>query len=234
MGASTTRKAVRGLAGLVAASSLAVAVAMPALASHVEPEWVDGNPNCETLGLSDELKIDESDIDADATATYSNASGEITITSNAARTEFSFSDANPPIDAIILKAGSGANVYLYDPAAVEDDGLQTPLNDGGQQAEISHITVCFGEMAEETPTPEVTPTPAGETPVVTPTPAGEEPTATPHEDTQGGTPAPSGGSVPNTAAQPWTGVPASVLGLVLLASLGAVVYLRLAQDPTKR
>jgi hypothetical protein len=70
------------------------------------------------------------------------------------------------------------------------------------------------------------------------TPAGETATATApsREDTAGGTPAGAAGAgaVPNTATQPWTDVPGTVLGLLLMASLGGLLYARLAHDPTRR
>jgi hypothetical protein len=53
------------------------------------------------------------------------------------------------------------------------------------------------------------------------------------EDVLGGTPAP-GGQVPDTAADESNALPASILGLLLLSSIGTMVYLRFAADPARR
>jgi hypothetical protein len=222
---STTRRTVRGLAGLVAAASLAVALAVPAFASHEDdfelvPVGTGAGEECE--GYDFGFKLDNMDQMSAGVYTASDAAHTVWIeielfeSSEGEVNDYDILDARPAI----------ANIVEKQP------------NEGGG---ISHLTFCYNE-AEPTPTPvEETPTPVEETPSPTPlgeeptpTPLGEQPTATPREGTRGGTPAPSGGTVPNTAAQPWTGVPASVLGLVLLASLGALVYVRLAQEPTKR
>jgi hypothetical protein len=244
---STTRRTVRGLAGLLAAASLAVALAVPAFASHVAPQPISDvkNPTCGDENATwTEFKLEGASL---ADGTYSDGTLEVTISnfansSSGAAGSFDWA-SNIGVDAVLVKAGDDKhNLYVYDPEATSDDGLGPQ---DGQGNGISHISFCY-DAGDATPTPtplgeEPTPTPVVEeptpTPVVeepTPTPLGEQPTATPREGTAGGTPAPTGGAVPNTATQPWTGVPASVLGLVLLASLGALVYVRLAQEPTKR
>ncbi|MGH2357194.1 MAG: hypothetical protein ACRDGJ_04185 [Candidatus Limnocylindria bacterium] len=40
--------------------------------------------------------------------------------------------------------------------------------------------------------------------------------------------------MPNTAMGGWSQLPASVLSLLVIASLGAMVYLRLASDPARK
>ncbi len=52
------------------------------------------------------------------------------------------------IDAVVVKAGPGANVYVYNPEAIFDTGLHTPMSgsgrdDPGELREISHLTFCF-------------------------------------------------------------------------------------------
>ena len=98
-----------------------------------------------------------------------------------------------------------------------------------------------------TPTPEVTPTPTP-TPEVTPTPTptGDvgggsptptaSPTSTPGGQVAGGNPTPRPGGVPNTATElvPTTSVPALVLALISLISLGALAYARLAEGRARR
>ena len=138
-----------------------------ALATHVTPEYVGGNPTCEDLGFSNGYSIDASVVQEGA-HTYSNENGSITITSDGDKMHFSFSDADPAVEAVIVKAADGAYVYVYDPAATEDDGLITPntsSNDPSKpQAGLSHFVVCFSG-ASSTPTPTESPS---QTPSETP------------------------------------------------------------------
>jgi hypothetical protein len=241
---STTRRTVRGLAGLAAAASLAVALAVPAFASHVAPTPIStGNPTCGDFDASwTEFKLEGDDL---ANGTYSDGTLEVTISNfvnSSGETPGSFDwESNIGVDAVFVKAGNDKhNLYVYDPEATSDDGLGPQA---GQGNGISHISFCYDEDVPEESIPEESipeeSIPEESIPEESQpegTPLGEQPTPaeSEREGTLGGTPAPSGGTVPNTAAQPWTGVPASVLGLVLLASLGALVYVRLAQEPTER
>jgi hypothetical protein len=267
---SRTRRTVRGLAGLAAAASLAIAVAVPAFASHVEPTPIGQNKSCGQLGAYDhEFKIDATP----TTGTYSDPDSdfEVDITMNSDGS-FDF-ESNLAVDAVFVKGGrEGGNLYVYDPPVTSDEDLDTPT---GQ--EISHVSFCFDDQPEESQPEESQPEesqpeesqpeeslpeesqpeeslpeesqpeeslpeesqpeeslPEESQPEGTPQGGERTPAESEREGTLGGTPAPSGGTVPNTAAQPWTGVPASVLGLVLLASLGALVYVRLAQEPIER
>jgi hypothetical protein len=252
---SRTRRTVRGLAGLAAAASLAIAVAVPAFASHVEPTPIGQNKSCGQLGAYDhEFKIDATP----TTGTYSDPDSdfEVDITMNGDGS-FGF-ESNLAVDAVFVKGGrEGGNLYVYDPPVTSDEDLDTPT---GQQ--ISHVSFCFDDQPQESQPEESQPEeslpeesqpeesqpeeslpeesqpeeslPEESQPEGTPQGGEQTPAESEREGTLGGTPAPSGGTVPNTAAQPWTGVPASVLGLVLLASLGALVYVRLAQEPIER
>jgi hypothetical protein len=104
---------------------------------------------------------------------------------------------------------------------------QAGLNPG-----VSHYVVYGMETATPTPTP---------TPEVTPTPTPEEgeeggtptPTATPTEagEVEAGNPTPAAGALPNTAvAFDGGAVPAAMLSLLLIGSLAAMAYLRLARQ----
>jgi hypothetical protein len=64
-------------------------------------------------------------------------------------------------------------------------------------------------------------------------PGGATPSPPSGEDVLGGTPAP-GAQVPDTAAAESNALPASILGLLLLSSIGTMVYLRFAADPARR
>jgi hypothetical protein len=90
--------------------------------------------------------------------------------------------------------------------------------------------ILLTPITTPTPTPVATPveTPV-ETPVATPV---ATPVVTPAEGELGGTPtpAPQGGSVPNTAMGQFSQLPATVLSLVLIGALAAMVYVRLARQ----
>jgi hypothetical protein len=47
------------------------------------------------------------------------------------------------IGAAIVKGGTAANVYVYDPQRTSDSGLASPINDGNQQAGLSNLTFCW-------------------------------------------------------------------------------------------
>jgi hypothetical protein len=129
----------------VAAIALSFALmTRPALATHVEPEPIDGNASCGQLNVAydHEFKIDETP----ETKTYSdpNSDFEVDITVNDGATEMSFS-SNLPVDAVFVKGGNeGGNLYVYDPPVTEDSGLTTPTNQ-----QISHVSFCFNDVPDE-------------------------------------------------------------------------------------
>jgi hypothetical protein len=133
----------------VAAIALSFALmTRPALATHVEPELIQGNASCGELGDFDhEFKIepvesgDYSDPDSDFEVT-------ITVHDTADGQTFDFS-ANLGVDAVFAKGGDQGNLYVYNPAETEDDGLHAPDNASGDFANLSHISFCFSEPPEE-------------------------------------------------------------------------------------
>jgi hypothetical protein len=147
---SGNRVAIAVIALAALALSL-VYLARPAQA-NTEPTYVAGNVNsCTDLGLPDGtpgVSIDASGVSS-GSHTYDTVNGgSIIITSNAAKTEFAFSSADPPVLVFAVKAGDGYNVYDYQPnGATADGGLETPVNNGNQQAALSHFFICFGEPA---------------------------------------------------------------------------------------
>lgn len=63
---------------------------------------------------------------------------------------FDWSASPNPIGAVIVKGGPAANVYLYDPAASSDAGLQAPINPNNDQPYgLSHVTFCWNPAFEE-------------------------------------------------------------------------------------
>ena len=70
---------------------------------------------------------------------------EITI-SNSNGTYFDWSALNA-IGAVIVKGGTVANIYAYDPQAYSDTGLNAPLNKK-KPFEVSHVTFCWNPETE--------------------------------------------------------------------------------------
>ncbi|MGH9052609.1 MAG: hypothetical protein ACRDWX_06320 [Acidimicrobiia bacterium] len=58
------------------------------------------------------------------------------------------------VDAVIVKGGPNANVYLYSGSSdFSDQGLTAPINPAtGEPYAVSHITFCFDTFDEETTT----------------------------------------------------------------------------------
>lgn len=67
--------------------------------------------------------------------------------------EFRWETEGAPIDAVIIKGGPGANIYFYDPQASGDGLLQSPLNSGSRQADVSHVTFCWNPLKCDDPAP---------------------------------------------------------------------------------
>jgi hypothetical protein len=147
-------------------TTLAVALAVPAVASHEDPEVIAGNPDCADLGLETLDKIEFPNEDFPEQPTVIDDIEDL----------FDPADYDLPIVAVIVKGGPSANVYVVPPF----HDLEAP--DG---KEISHIEICGGE---ETPPPTngTTPPPTnGETTPAETTPA-EVPTEVPAGVNDGG------------------------------------------------
>lgn len=110
--------------------------------SSVEPVVVADNPSCDDLGLADfAFKVEPPssgtyDLDGDAPGTD---------TATVTKTGLYFDwVATMGIDAVIVKGGPNANVYVYDPEATGDTGLHAPINpENGTPYGLSHIDFCF-------------------------------------------------------------------------------------------
>ncbi len=142
------------------AATAAIALSLVYLARPVQanttPTYHEGNVNsCEDLGLpanTPGISIDASAV-VYGSKTYDTVNGgSIVITANSTLMQFSFNSANPPVLVLAVKAGDGYNEYDYRPGgATADGGLATPMNNGGQQAALSHLYICFGEASESQP-----------------------------------------------------------------------------------
>lgn len=88
--------------------------------------------------------------------------------------ELSFS-TNFDVTAAVMKAGNGALIYPGTTRSMDD--LETPLNNGGSQAALSHFQVCFNNEDGDTPTAPTPDTPTAPTPDTPTAPTPDTPTA---------------------------------------------------------
>ncbi len=112
-------------------------------AASVTPTFVGGNPTCQDLGYTYGFKP-TAPSEANPSGTHTLLGGADTITITVTGTSIDWT-STLGMDAVIVKAGDGANVYRYDPPAESfgDTNLITPLNNGGQQANLSHLVFCY-------------------------------------------------------------------------------------------
>ena len=73
------------------------------------------------------------------TITISNSTGSV----------FDWSSSPSAIGAVIVKAGTQANVWTYAPQVWSDTGLYSPLGQNGQPRDVSHTTFCYNYEPEE-------------------------------------------------------------------------------------
>lgn len=113
-----------------------------AAASHVSPNFVPGNPSCPSLGYDFGFKP-QPEPPPSGTYTFPAPDGVNTLTITSDGTFFDFS-STLALDAVIVKGGPNANVYVYSPETSADDGLSSPINpNNGRPFAISHIEVCY-------------------------------------------------------------------------------------------
>ncbi len=204
--------------GLLATLGLLAAFAMPTLAASVTPTPInDGNPTCGDFNAAwTQLKVEPP-----GNGVFTDGTLTVTITNfanSSSGTPGSFDwSSNIGVDAVFVKAGNDKhNLYTYNPESTGDTGLGPQSGTGNG---ISHLSFCYdagGTTATPTPTPTPTPT--------------ATPTATPGGGVAGGNPTPTPATtLPNTAANTLTSGPSLGLSLLLIASLGALVSMRLAR-----
>ena len=146
MGARHILTKLLRFAALVGAVVLA-SPASSAFAASVSPSYVPGNPTCQQLGydygfkpgagLSETTAGTYADPNSGATVTWSYASGTTSVNWS----------SNIAPEAVVVKAGNGANVYVYGSTTTSDTGLATPANTGGNQATLSHLVFCYNYRA---------------------------------------------------------------------------------------
>lgn len=133
----------KGLAALAGLLVLAGAfLGGTAHAASVTPTYVEGvNPTCASVGLPNTQQAG----DYSASGVYNLPGGNtITVTVSGDTKTIDWS-STLSMDAVIVKAGNGANVYDYRPGeSFGDTGLVTPNNGGqGQQTGLSHLRFCY-------------------------------------------------------------------------------------------
>jgi VCBS repeat-containing protein len=117
-------------------------------ANSVPPTHEEGNPSCVSLGYAAGFKPFSGNVgglEANPSGTFNVAGGSITVTENSNGNGISWSSTFG-IDAVIVKGGPNANVYVYDPPAEStgDIGLVTPFNSGSNQLYgLSHVEFCY-------------------------------------------------------------------------------------------
>jgi hypothetical protein len=215
------RQLVASGAAVTTALAVGLAIsALPAVATHVEPVTVQGNPTCSDLvdGGVTELKVDPG-----ASGTFTD--GTLTVTIDVTVTDagpiFDWT-SNIGVDAVFSKGGPiGGNLYVYDPEATADTGLHSPVNPKNNKfSGLSHISFCYDK--DETTTPPTTPPTKPPTESPTKPPTTETPSMAPT------TPAPVPTEVPAGATAGGSGA-AGLVGLVLAgaaAAAGAAVVAR--------
>lgn len=117
--------------------------AMPVAAASVTPVFVPGNPSCTSLGYSNGFKPQPEPPTSNTYPFPSDPANSVTITSDG--TFFDWT-STLGIDAVIVKGGPNANVYVYDPPAesFSDTGLHSPINPSNNDPfGLSHIEFCY-------------------------------------------------------------------------------------------
>ncbi len=153
-------KRLQRISALVMVLAIALA-ALPVSAASVTPVLVPGNPTCAGLGYAYEMKIDPP-----APGTYALGYGTFTWTS--ADGVYLNWTSTIGVDAVLVKGGPNANLYVYNPESLGDTGLHSPLASNGRPFAISHISVCFDyELAlTKSVTPEVIHVPSSTPPLL--------------------------------------------------------------------
>ena len=91
---------------------------------------------------------DEGDMNGDYLAEFIDGHSNLIEILNSDGLEFDFSATNS-IGGLYVKGGSGGYGWVFDPQIYEGTGFYAPNNQGGQQAEVSHVTFCWNYVPDE-------------------------------------------------------------------------------------
>ncbi len=137
---SLTRRAPRRSAPLLAACGLSLLVVLLVVAAPAAAqEVVSGNPSCQELGYDYGFKP-QPEPPPSGTYSFPGVDDTVTITSDGVTFDWT---STLGVDAVIVKGGSDAHVYAYDPEAFSGVNLSSPDNASGGAAAISHIEFCY-------------------------------------------------------------------------------------------
>lgn len=117
-------------------------VSSAARATTVTPTLVAGNPSCTSLGYPFGFKPNTPS-EGNPVGVHSVAGGTITITKSGESISWT---STIGIDAVIIKGGPNANLYVYDPPAESfgDTTLVAPTNpSNGNPYGFSHVEFCY-------------------------------------------------------------------------------------------
>ena len=140
-------KATLIIAALMASMSLVALASGASVTPTLYPSWTSGNGMAEANGLGYDFgyKIDSWDqtngMDGTYDVEFTPLGGDpikFTITiSNSDGYSFDWASTYP-INAVMVKGGTGANVFVYAPPISSDTDLYAPEGKG-----ISHVTFCW-------------------------------------------------------------------------------------------
>lgn len=168
MNSQVIRIPLRAAAPFAVAGALFIAPAA-AGAATVAPVFHDGNPTCADIGYGHGVKFDPP-------AAGSLASDGVTIDMTLGDDAFGKLvdwTSSKPIDAVIVKGGSNANVYTYPGESSADTGLHTPFNGPANYYGLSHVDFCWDDQTPPPPGDDTPPPPpADDVPPATGTPQG--------------------------------------------------------------
>lgn len=116
----------------------------PTTTTTIPGTYVSGNPKCVDLGYAQGVKSDSPGTDVTIDGVFFDYNGLSSV---------SVSSSDLAIQAVIVKGGNGAQVYTSSFA-----NLVAPLNNGGQQADISHVEACIDPYETTTTTEQETTT----------------------------------------------------------------------------
>jgi hypothetical protein len=122
----------------------------------VAPTQVAGNPSCQELGYQFGFKPQPEPPPSGQYAIPGLPGHFITLVVDGPWVDWT---STIGIDAVIVKGGANANVYVYDPPAeaFEDFKLSPPVNASGNPANMSHVEFCY-DLNDPTSTPTATAT----------------------------------------------------------------------------
>ncbi len=116
-----------------------VLLTTPVRAASVAPTYVAGNPTCQDQGFALGFKPEPQNSPS-GTYALPGSSGTVTVTSNG--TGLVSWSSTIGIDAVIVKGGPNANVYVYNPESMGDTNLVTPMNNQEPYG-LSHVEFCY-------------------------------------------------------------------------------------------